>query len=321
MKRLAGKKAQVSVISFWILTILTILAVSIAHRVSFGLKLSQYHKDKLKASYLAKAGVNRAIAEIINDKTPGYDSLADNWAENEEVFKKIVLSENQNEFAAVSYVAKEGKEEQIKYGVQDQERKININTASKELLTSLFELSSISDAENKASYTLIWRGDIEDDKKNYENLGLKCKSNKFVNIEELTLVKDISMEEFQKLKDMITVHSDGPVNINTVTPIALNLLTRAIAKKFSIEQNFSESVANKIIELRDKNGYFKEKNDISIMLTGDDETNIFNNLIDSVIFQSNNFSIEVCGFVGKIKSKITAVYNRKDNNILYWHES
>lgn len=39
------------------------------------------------------------------------------------------------------------------------------------------------------------------------------------------------------------------------------------------------------------------------------------------VVQSDNFLIEVTGNVSTIKSKITAVYNRKDKKILYWHES
>ena len=57
-------------ISLWILAILTILAVGIGHRVSMGLRLARYQKDKLKGLYLAKAGLKVLIVEK-NDKPGG----------------------------------------------------------------------------------------------------------------------------------------------------------------------------------------------------------------------------------------------------------
>ena len=305
-------------ISLWILVILTLLAVGIGHRVSMALYLSRYQRDKLKALYLAKAGINRAILEIINDETTDYDSLQDNWSDNERVFRKIMFNDNENEFATVSYTLKEG--EETKFGVTDEERKININTASKELFIALLEKCNIEAIQDKVNNILIWRGDIPDDNKIYENLGYPCKASKFTNIEELRLVKDITFEDYENLRGLITVYGDGLININSASDEALAILTYGIAKDLSIKEEFADSVANKIIELKNSNGYFRAKSDINITLTGDEETNIFNHLMDKVMVQSNNFLIEVTGNVSKIKSKTVAIYSRRDKRILYWHE-
>jgi len=135
------------------------------------------------------------------------------------------------------------------------------------------------------------------------------------------LVKGLSPEDCQKLKNSLTVYTQGLLNINTVSPETLIVLLRGLANKLSIEPSFSYSLANKIIELRNQSGYFKERNDVDIALTLDEEVNLFNSLMDNVTFQSSNFLIEVYAFVGKIKSKVTAVYSRKKNSILSWHES
>ncbi len=108
------KKAQVLIISLWILAILAMLSVSIGRRVSMALRLSRYQKERLRSAYFAQAGINIAIGEIEKDK----------WADNQEKFAKISLDSNINEFATVSSVI-------------DEERKININTATQELLTEL----------------------------------------------------------------------------------------------------------------------------------------------------------------------------------------
>ncbi len=299
---------------------LTVVTVGIGRQVSTALYLSRYQRDRFKSLYLAKAGVNRAIAELENDKN-SYDSLDESWESNEGAFKNIMFGDNPNEFAAVSYIDKVNGTDEIKYGVIDEERKININTASKETLISLLEKFEISSPQEMADNVLIWRGNIPDDNKVYENLGYPCKADKFSNVEELALVKDIKPEDLQRMKEFITLYTDGLVDINTVSLEALAIFTRGIAKKLSIGENFADSVAGKIMELRNSSLYFTKKEDIKITTTGLEETNIFNELMNNIVFQSNNFLIEVTGNAGKIKSKITAVYNRNGNKILYWHES
>ncbi|MBM3253535.1 MAG: general secretion pathway protein GspK, partial [Candidatus Omnitrophica bacterium] len=230
--------------------------------------------------------------------------------------------ENQNEFATISHniIDKNNRLKTI-YGVIDEERKININIASRELLLALLEEFAVNAAQDIVNNILIWRGDISDNDKIYEKLGYPCKADNFSNIEELTLVKDITPNDYQKLRESITTYGDGFVNINTVSFKTLTIFAHGIAKSLSIDENFADSVATKIIELRDRNGCFKEKNEIDIILTGEEEENIFNKLMDSIIFKSDNFLIEATGNVVKIRGKISAVYNRKDKRILYWHES
>lgn len=307
------------IVSLWILAILTILAVNIGHRVCLALRLSRYHRDRLKAFYLTKAGINRAIVELEKD-TNDYDALDEQWADNEDVFKRIILNESQYEFATVGYELVDDNKPKNVYGLIDEERKININTASEELLVALLERCEINPAQDIVNNILIWRGNIPDDNKIYENLGYPCKAHKFSNIEELTLVKGIAPESYQRLKGLITVYGDGFININTASSRVLSVFTRGIAKDLSIGENFADSITTKIIDFRNGHGPFNTKSDINITLTGDEETNIFNNLMDKVIVQSDNFLIEVTGNVGKIKSKVMSVYNRKDKKILYWHE-
>lgn len=62
-------------VSLWVLVILAMLVVSIGHRVSMSLRLSRYHRDSLIAFCLAKTEINRAIIEILNNRTP--DTVTD----------------------------------------------------------------------------------------------------------------------------------------------------------------------------------------------------------------------------------------------------
>lgn len=320
-----NRKAQVLILSLWILAILSVLAVGIGHRVSMSLRLTRYNRDKIKALYLANAGLKLAIAELEKD-TNDYDALLESWADNEEVFKRIVLDDEQAEFATVSYVTTdENNSPKTIYGVADEERKLNINTASKDLLLSLFEECAIEDFPGKVNNLLIWLGAMPDEDKIYENLGYLCKAAKLSNIEELKLVKDITEQDYKKLKDLITVYGDkeGKININTVSIKALNIFTYGIGRALSppVDKNFAYSVASKITALRNTKGFFTNSNDINIELTGEEEMNIFEQLKNKIIFKSENFLIEVTGNAGTIKSKIYSVYSGQDaKNILYWHE-
>lgn len=306
-----NNKAQVFVITIWILVMLALLTIGVSHRVSMALYLSQYHKDRLKALYLSKAAVEVAIANIEKD----------DWVDNSEDFKKILLNENENEFAAVSYTKKQGVIDEPVFGVIDEESKININTASLELLLAFLERYQINNALNIANNILIWRGDMPDINKIYEQSGYSSKGSHFSNIEELNLIQGLTTEDYQKIKGLVTVYGQGLVNINTVSSEVLTLVVQGIARDLSIKDNFVDNLITKIINFRNTVGGFKGKDDIKIELTGDEELNLFNKLVEKIIFQSNNFLIEVTGNVSKIRSKVSVVYNRKDKKISYWHES
>lgn len=316
---------QASLFAIWILVILTVLTVTIGHRVALSLRLARYQQDRFKALILAKSGVNRAIFEIINDKTAGYDSLGDNWANNEEVFKKIIPAENANEFAVVSHGDI--------FGVIDEERKININTATKELLTALLEDVEGYSAE-LIKYIRIWRGDNDPllgaESQDYQAF----KKAPFTNCRELVLVleyfyqnsasqnyRDTAQEAYKKIKDLITVYAFTPdlkININTVSKEALVAVCKAIATEE--QKNSAASLTDKIIVFRDEKKYFTAIGDIQILDLTPEEGALLNNLQGNFIFKSEIFFIEALGNVGRIKSRVAAIYNRKDKKILYCNE-
>lgn len=307
-------------IFFWILVVLVILAVSVGQRASMTFKYTRYQKDRQKALYLAKAGINRAITELTKDIND-YDALDESWADNKEIFEKITLTEVENEFASVNYTREvEGRVEE-KFGVRDEEGKININTAPEELLIALLENFNILDAPQVAKNIRIWRGDIPDDNKTYEELGYAPKAEKFANSEELMLVKGITPQDYQKLKEDITVYTDGLININTVSEGVLNIAACAVSKKLKITEGFAKSLSVKILATRDnRGGYFTNKTEIDVPTAGSEEKNIFNELMNSLTTKSNNFFIAVTANAGKIENRVNAVYSRKENKFKYWHE-
>ncbi len=326
------KKAQALIISLWVLTIVTVLAVSIGHRASFGLRLARYHRDSLRSLYLAKAGVNRAIVEIENDET-GLDSLGDKWADNKDVFEKIVPGSNQDEFATVSYgsFGKDG-EPIVVYGAIDEESKININYASVELLSALLEEYGVTDVPEMVNNIRAWRGDTGVTLVDYTELGYTNKAAKFSNIEEAALVKGISLESCQAIGEMITVYGSGKININTVSGKVIELLIDSCVKKLEKEEvsdREPEDLSARIIELRENKGPFASLADLQSELINNGgltsgQSNILAKFNDEADIKSTCFYIISNGKIegSALARAIRCVYDRSSGakKIIYWHE-
>ncbi|MDD2702658.1 MAG: type II secretion system protein GspK [Candidatus Omnitrophica bacterium] len=303
-----GKKGQILMVIVWILVILTVLAVTLGHRVSMALKMSSFRRDAVECLALAKAGISRAAAEIEQDKNK-YDSLLESWAGNEPLFSKIPVPGESRGFAT-----------QRVWGMIDEERKININTVSGEVLLVLLGRNGIPDPARLARNILIWRGSLPDADKVYDELGYTAKGQPFGCVEELKVVRGMSGEYYEELKDSVTVYGSGEVNINTVSRETLGILCGGIAVQLSLDTGFGKSVADKIVRQREVEGFWGDIKEINIPLTTAEEQNIFNRLTELSNCVSENFLIEASGNIGKIKKTVTAVYNKKKHLIVSWHE-
>lgn len=325
--------------------LLTVLAISIGHRVSLALRLSRYQRDKLKALYLAKAGMNSLIAQL-NKDTNNYDALNETWANNEDLFKKIILDENQAEFATVSYaIIDEDKSIKNIYGAQDEERKLNINTSNIQLLEQLFILRGFkTDASALADIIVNWIDtdqESEDEKKAFKNGPLKAP-------EELLLILEYFYESregpekyrqkaqdaFNKVKDLITVYAGRQVNINTASLDAIRIIFKTVGMEPNIQAAPAEieDLAARIDNYRKGSGGYFTVNDMNaneiktrLGLGGiiNNQTKIIDQIVSAGALRavSENFLIEVTGNAGKIKSMISGIYNREDRKILFWHEN
>ncbi len=236
-------KGAILIITLWILAILTILSVGVAGRIGLELKLTGLYRDNMKALYLAKAGVERAIA-VIGAEGHMIDNLGERWSNNLEeqdpLFKEIKVA--QVGTFTVSYPFTQ----ELKfYGVQDEDRRVNINNAPRKVIERLIEYLSpqVGDAGELAQLIEDWR-DADTIREgggteySYSAQGYPRKDNLFDVLEELLLVKDMSPEIFNNIKNYITIYPakpypEGKLNINTAalpSLVALGLL-EAIAQE------------------------------------------------------------------------------------------
>ncbi len=91
------RKGTILITTAWILAILTLFAVGIGFRVGLEIRLTGYRLDKLKALYIAKAGIKAGIIEKWREYAEGVslaaDAYSEPWASNEELFKDIEVGD------------------------------------------------------------------------------------------------------------------------------------------------------------------------------------------------------------------------------------
>ena len=328
---------SILIVTLWVLSILTFFAFSLGFSVRTQLRYADHIQDRLRMHYLAQAGIERAVEELMNDETEAYDTMNEPWSNNEDLFKEMSFD---NGFITLSHVLKESREadEITLYGVMDESSRIDINTASVDTLTTLLErIGEIPEqqATEIAAAIQDWRDrDIivspngaEDEYYLSLDLPYECKDEEFRILEELLLVKGMTAEIFSKIKDILTVYGTGRVNINTAgfnTLYALGLneslcerITEFRQGNDGIIGTEDDNIFNSVEDLRDTGPMFTEE---SIQI---------NNLIagNMLIVKSDIFRINSAGQLKDSKSmrsrNIVCVLRRqkdKQPKVLFWYE-
>ena len=318
------KSGTILITTLWILAILSVLAIGIGFRVSIEARLSKYNMDKLKAGYYAKAGIVKAQAMLSKDSIPDYDTIRECGitVPIDKDIRSIFTEKLADGAFEVSYT----EEGLVRYGMMDEERKININKIPEKIPQIVLETLLGKGNEDVAASIINWRGKVRipngawDD--NYESLTppYKCKHADFNVIEELMLVKGMTPELFESIKDYITVYGeDGKININTAT------------RKVMLACGLSENLVTSIMNVRngeDKIAGTKDDglvNDITPEAT--EKWNIAfdeneKNALNYFTTKSKYFRIESKGMVDKSKigGRIVCVIDKGSKKLRYYRE-
>ncbi|HRZ67512.1 MAG TPA: hypothetical protein P5521_05215, partial [Candidatus Omnitrophota bacterium] len=119
------------ILVLWTLFILGALAIAVNSYVWPQLNFAGKFRDRANALYAAKAGAKLVIAQVVQDKDTGYDSLKDPWYGD--------VSNGQGLAAAG--------DSPFTVSVEDEERKININKAKQDTLKQIFILTEAADEQ------------------------------------------------------------------------------------------------------------------------------------------------------------------------------
>jgi general secretion pathway protein K len=330
-------KGSILIVALWALSLLSVFAVILGSQVRYEMTLVKRLDEKTQFRYIAEAGVRLAIAELETEAENAYHGMVDMWSNNPQSFKDANLGEGT--FAiCYDYVYDRSKGSELKYGLVDEERKININKMDRAVLKRLFMSVLNMDeeqAQDIAASIVDWRDGDEElsvpigsaESSYYRGLPYpyEAKNAGFEVVDELFLVRGIDHDTFEKMKDYITVYGSGKVNVNTAP------------KEVLMAVGLEERIANDIISFRmgkDKmigtvdDGIFDLTSNIvpklsqSVSLSPSDIAEISAVADQYIAVNSSAFKIRS---VAKSKNKkssftTTAVVDKK-GKILYWQES
>lgn len=243
------KRASILVITLWTLCLLATFALYLGYAVRQKIILTQQITNWDNLHFIAEAGVKRAIMELNKDDPLSPDALKDSWSNNISIFKDIAAGNGKFSIFYGSIDPFKNIKETF-FGVVDEESKININTADELTLRRLFIIFGLGEVEAQelAACIIDWRdkdsqlsiplGSAEDSF--YWNLPepYEAKDSNFEALSELLLVKGVTQEVFDRIKDFITIYGLGKVNINTASSQVLSAL------------GLDEELINKIIAFR-----------------------------------------------------------------------
>jgi len=301
--------------------------------VTAQINLSKKLSERSRDYYLAKAGVERAIFEIKNDATEEYDAFTDSWGANTAAFKAVRLGDGT--YSVYPFTGAGGAKV-VRCGLSDEEGKINVNKAPKEVLKNIFQIQGglpADEAKEIAASIINWRSPADHADKegadafHYDTLErpYKAKNAPIESLEELVLIKGITAGVFAKVRDCLTLYGAGAVNVNTAGIPAL----RAIG--------MSEELAAKIVHFRGDNArqtaenVFDDPARIAALLmkkesiSGEASGKISGLIAAGLLsVKSDNFSGVAAGNIGAAAkgggAKIAFVFDRKNKVIRYWKE-
>ncbi|HTL47660.1 MAG TPA: hypothetical protein VL688_06300 [Verrucomicrobiae bacterium] len=192
----------------------------------FSINATETLRYSLESYGAARAGLPYVLYQLENDKSPKYDGSADGWSDNESLFRDHPLQGGV--FSVYHEVLNEysGQTER-KYGILDEESKLNVNRAKTDILKNLLVLAAglkEEDAAVLANRITDWRDDdteptLPGGAEKYDYLSMRGayepKDGDLQSIEELLLVKGMTPEIFSSIRPYVTVYGDGTVNVNT----------------------------------------------------------------------------------------------------------
>lgn len=243
-------KGSILIISLWSICLLTTFAVILGYGVRQKILLVQRFDERDKLHLIAEAGIKKAICQLNEQDSDTYDALKDDWSNNIGVFKDINVGDGKFNICYNYIDAKSGMME-TRWGLIDEERKININNSDLAVLARLFRVILGGDevqAQELAASIIDWRdgdselsiplGSAEDSYYRYLRYPYEAKDAEFQTLQEILLVKGMDNNIFEKIKDYITIYGNGRININTTS------------KEVLLALGLNEGIVDKILSFR-----------------------------------------------------------------------
>lgn len=334
------RAGSVLVLVLWVVIFLTMLAVGSSMAVRNQLIAAENLASRTALNDLlysaALSSVDRISIFDDTDETPGADTLIDRWAVGEADFRDNRFGDGiwSAQYSTINDVTGQN---DVRYGLIDEERKININTADKDTIARIFSRMAGMNNES-ASYVaksiIDWR-DNDDSSSNtgegtservwYSNKSITyMPSNaRFRFPEEIMLVYGMTTERFVKIRPVITVYGTGKVNINTASRVVLELTG---LDKLLVDKIVSFRAGHDMIEGTDDDTFFSAVSKLAEELAGycdltSDEIDALKERITKGVFDIRSSTFTACITAelkgSKRRGKIICTFDR-GKTIKYW---
>jgi hypothetical protein len=121
------------VVVLWTVAVLTIILGNLAFLTRTHLRLASNYSETNRLHNIAAAGIERAKAELLADEDP-LDSLSETWANDETAFAEYEVGAGTFSLLRPN---PDPEGEPFLYGLEDEASKINLHTATREMLEAL----------------------------------------------------------------------------------------------------------------------------------------------------------------------------------------
>lgn len=197
---------QSLVVALVLLAFLTAVMGTVTVELLTESSISNARHDEVTALYVARAGLEGGVNQLLQAKSSGYEGLGDAWHSGQnEALRDTNLGGDAQAVGKyrVAYYDPESGQERI--GIADEESKLNINTAEPDMLRRL---------DPKAFTDKIVQAIVE-----------RRQARRFLALSELESLPGAPRHFVTKAREsLLTVWGDGKVNINTAPPAVLEAM-------------------------------------------------------------------------------------------------
>jgi len=333
-----NSKASILILTLWALCLVASFAVIIGSGIRQKMLLVRRLNERDLGYLLCEAAAKTGISVIRQHGEEPFMALKESWSNNPGAFKAVNLGDGQFSVCYI-YTDECRSESALRYGMMDEERKINVNTADAEVMARLF-MAVVCDLQEPEALEMAeaivdWRdsdqggGSLGGGAEDFYYRGLQfpysAKNANIQVLDELLLIKGFPVSVFNTVSEYLTVYGSGRINVNTAS------------KPVLVALGLDDELSQKIIGFRAGEDTIEATEDDRVFKSADtiaaDLIEVYH-LSESEIVQlgkvsaqhldvsSQHFMIKSTADIGSRKGlmKATCVIDA-EGKILYWQES
>lgn len=187
-----GQRGLILLIVLWMMVVLAVLGTSYYHLSTLEFLTTKNDLDKFEAELLAESALYLAFADLTEESSKGSTDLSGDWAGAGQLYEEASLGKGLFQIYCDNVYDEEGG---TCFGLRDENSKLNINTASREMIEKLPGMNPA-----RAAAIMDWRDTDSEvtrrgaEEEYYSGLSFPYspRNGPFQTLGELLMVKDIT---------------------------------------------------------------------------------------------------------------------------------